>query len=83
MDVQFADDDLDRLEKDRAFTMGLSPSLVKAYRKRLQAIRAVPDECQFYTNVSWHFEKLLGSREHQRSIRLNDQFRLIVELIGV
>jgi toxin HigB-1 len=30
---------------------------------------------------SWHYEKLEGSRSHQRSIRLNDQWRLIIEII--
>ena len=29
---------------------------------------------------SMHFEKLKGSRSHQRSIRLNKQFRLILEI---
>jgi toxin HigB-1 len=31
---------------------------------------------------SLHFEKLKGSRDHQHSMRLNDQWRLIVELDG-
>lgn len=29
---------------------------------------------------SLHYEKLKGKRSHQRSMRLNDQFRLIVEI---
>lgn len=82
MEVQFADDDLDRLETDPAYTMGLSAALVRAYRMRLQGIRAAVDERQFYANKSWRFEKLEGRRDHQRSIRLNDQFRLILELVG-
>jgi proteic killer suppression protein len=82
MDVQFADDDLDRLETDPAFDMGLSSAIVKAYRRRMQGIRAAVDERDFYAMKSWHFEKLAGKRSHQRSIRLNDQYRLIVELVG-
>ena len=29
---------------------------------------------------SLHYEKLKGRRAHQRSMRLNDQFRLILEI---
>jgi toxin HigB-1 len=29
---------------------------------------------------SLHYEKLKGKRSHQRSMKLNDQFRLIVEI---
>ncbi|HEX5414260.1 MAG TPA: type II toxin-antitoxin system RelE/ParE family toxin [Chloroflexota bacterium] len=82
MDVEFGDNDLDRLETDPSFTMGLDQAIVKAYRKRLQIIRAAPDERDFYNLKSWHFEKLEGKRQHQHSIRLNDQFRLIVEFVG-
>lgn len=81
MDVQFAGDDLDRLETDPTFDMGLSQAIVKAYRKRLQGIRAAVDERDFYAMKSWRFEKLAGQRSHQRSIRLNDQFRVILELV--
>ena len=82
MDVRFADADLDRLETDASFDMQLSPALVKAYRRRLQGIRAAADERDFYAMRSWRFEKLRGRREGQYSMRLNDQFRLILELEG-
>lgn len=80
MDVSFAEDDLDRLEVDPAFTMGLSGALVKAYRKRVQMIRSAPDVRDFYALKSLHFEKLQGKRQHQHSMRLNQQYRLILEL---
>ena len=38
MDVTFADDDLDRLETDASFDLNLPEAIVKAYRKRIQAI---------------------------------------------
>lgn len=79
MDVRFADDDLDRLETDPAFSMGLADALVRAYRRRMQAIRAAVDERDFREYKSWHFERLKGNRKHQHSIRLNRQFRLILE----
>jgi proteic killer suppression protein len=80
--VEFGDDDLDRLETDPTYEAGLPPGIVRAYRMRLQFIRNAPDERDFYSMKSLHFEKLKGSRSHQHSLRLNDQWRLIVELIG-
>ncbi len=82
MEVQFADTDLARLETDANFTKGMSAALVSAYRRRLQGIRAAVDERDLRAMKSWRFEKLKGSRQHQHSVRLNDQFRLIVELLG-
>jgi len=79
MEVQFKDADLDILEQDANFTAGLSQSLVSAFRKRMQQIRAAPDERVFYALKSLHFEKLKGGRSHQHSMRLNDQWRLIIE----
>lgn len=80
MDVRFDDDDLDRLETDPHFTARLAPGIVKAYRKRLQQIRAATDERDLRKLKSLHFEKLEGRRKSQHSMRLNDQFRLVVEL---
>ena len=82
MRVEFAKGDLDRLETDPAFTMGQSAAIVRAYRLRLQTLRGAKDERDLYALKSLHFEKLKGQRQHQRSIRLNDQQRLIVELQG-
>lgn len=82
MEVAFSDESLDRLETDAAYSAGFGDAVVKAYRKRLQQIRAAPDERQFYALRSLNFEKLKGDREGQFSMRLNDQWRLIVELEG-
>ncbi len=80
MEVRFKDDRLDRLETDGSYDAGFSPAIVKAFRSRMQSIRSAPDERAFYTMRSLHFEKLKGDRSHQHSMRLNDQWRLIVEL---
>jgi toxin HigB-1 len=80
MEVQFGSDDCDRLETDPDFNAGFSPAIVKAYRKRMQAIRAAVDERAFYALKSLHYEKLSGNRSHQHSMRLNRQWRLILEL---
>ena len=82
MDVAFKHESLDRLETDASFSAGFGDGIVKAYRKRMQQIRAATDERTFYAYRALHFEKLQGSREGQYSMRLNDQWRLIVELRG-
>ncbi len=77
--VRFHDADLATLEVDASFNGGYSEAIVKAFRRRMQQIRAAPDERTLYALKSLHFEKLKGRRSHQRSIRLNDQWRLILE----
>jgi proteic killer suppression protein len=80
VDVRFEDRKLARLEIDPSYTAGFGPNLVKAFRNRLGFIRSAMDKRTFYAMKSWHFEKLHGNRAGQQSIRLNDQFRLIVRL---
>jgi proteic killer suppression protein len=82
MDVLFPDQDLARLETDPAYTGGHSPAVVKAYRNRLNFIRQAPDERDLYAWKSLRFEKLQGKRAHQHSLRINDQWRLIIEFDG-
>lgn len=82
MEVEFKGSTFDRLETDAKFTADFTASVVSAYRKRLQLIRAATDERDFYAMKSLHFEKLQGNRSHQHSMRLNDQWRLIIELRG-
>lgn len=79
MEVQFEDDDLGRLEIDSSFTARLPPEVVKGYRKALNWIRAAADERDFYNMKGLHFEKLEG-RPGEHSMRLNNQFRLILAL---
>lgn len=80
MDVKFEDPSLQRLEADPSFTSGYDAAIVKAFRKRMQMIRASVDERTFYAMKSLHYEKLKGDRDGQRSMRLNDQWRLILRL---
>ncbi len=80
MEVEFSDKELDRLETDLAFNAGHGQAVVNAFRKRIQFIRAAVDERAFYPMRSLNFEKLKGNRSHQYSMRLNDQWRLILEI---
>jgi proteic killer suppression protein len=67
---------------DAKFDAGYSQAIVRAFRKTMQKIRAAVDERDFYQQRSTNFEKLKGDREGQYSMRLNDQWRLILELSG-
>jgi toxin HigB-1 len=82
MEVTFKNRSLDRLETDASYSAGFSDSIVKSYRKAMQHIRAASDERTLCTRRSFRFEKLCGSRKGQYSMRLNIQWRLIVELYG-
>ena len=82
MEVRFRNDCLDRMEVDAKEDCGFPPEVVTAFRKRMQMIRGAPDERDFYALKSLHYEKLKGSRERQHSMRLNEQWRLVIEIEG-
>jgi proteic killer suppression protein len=82
MEVEFADEDLKRLEIDAKFTAGYGPEIVRGFRKVLFSLRNCHDERDLYANRGLNFEKLKGARTHQFSARINRQWRLIVELEG-
>jgi toxin HigB-1 len=71
---------LQRIDEEPDYNGGFDRALVRAFRKRMQFIRAAANETDFYQIKSLHFEKLKGKRSHQHSMRLNDQFRLILEI---
>ena len=81
MRIEFADSALEQLEtdesQDKAYPMGIP----KSFRKRIGIIRAAVDERDLYALRSNRTEKLKGKRDHQHSMRLNDQFRLIFEIV--
>lgn len=81
MDVEFEDDDLKDMYTNPKYKGRVAHAIVKSFRKRIQFIVAAPDERDLYVWKALHFEKLEG-RGEQRSIRLNKQWRLIVELVG-
>lgn len=68
------------MEMEPAYGGGFGHDVAKAYRKKMQLIRAAASEQDFYAMKSLHYEKLKGPRSHQRSMRLNDQFRLVIEV---
>jgi len=54
--------------------------VVDAFFEAMQVIASAVNENDLRALKSYHFEKLSGRRSGQYSLRLNNQFRLIVEL---
>jgi len=81
-EVTFKDASLEKLERDASYSGGYDAAIVKAFRKRMQLIRSATDERDFFALRSLNFERLKGNRQHQFSMRLNDQWRLILEIEG-
>jgi len=80
MEVLFADRKLEQLETNAAAAAAWPPAVVRAFRKTVHFIKQAVDERDFRNFKSLRFEKLRGKRSHQHSMRLNDQYRLVVEL---
>jgi len=80
MDIQFRNKAYHRLFVDSAFTMGFPREIEWAYRQRVRLIISALDVRAFYAVKSLHFEQLRGKRAGQYSMRLNNQWRLIVSL---
>ena len=82
MEARFGTEALRRLRSDERYDGGYTEAIVKAYRRRIRLIEQAPDERDFYALKGLHFERLKGDRKHQYSMRLNDQWRLILEFAG-
>lgn len=80
MKISFEKKEFERLWRDPKFNCGFDAAIVKAYRKHLQFITAAEDERAFYSMKSLHYEKLVGDRIGQSSMRLNQQWRLILRI---
>ena len=83
MDIEYDDNDYQRLATDAACTLGFDPSIVKSYRKKIQFIQNALTENDIRNMKSLHYEKLKGDRQHQHSMRINDQQRLITETVDI
>lgn len=78
MDFRFDDRRLETLyyEDD---SQGLPPGIADSFFELMSIIEAAKDERDLRVLRSRRYEKLKGKRSHQHSLRLNKQYRLIVE----
>lgn len=67
------------MEREADFTGGRQSGFVAAYRRRMGAIRSAVSPHDLSQLKGNRFEKLKGARSHQYSVRVNDQFRIILE----
>ena len=73
------DDDLRRLYLESDFVLPrLGRDNTRAFRKKVGFIEGAESELDLRNYRALHFEKLQGDREGQYSIRLNDQWRMIL-----
>lgn len=80
MKIEFADDRLALVRTDRAHETRLPFAVIKSCCEKLIVIEAAPDERTLRNWRSLRYEKLEGDRKGQRSIRLNDQYRMVFTL---
>lgn len=80
MNITFADERLALIETDEASATKMPVGVIKSARRKLVVLRSAVDDRSLRNWKSLHYEKLKGDREGQRSIRLNDQYRLIFTL---
>lgn len=79
MRVEFEDASLRRLYEDAGYRpKRYGTDLIRAYRKKVGLLRQVRDDLELRQHRSLHLEQLTGDRRGTSSIRLNDQWRLIL-----
>lgn len=80
MEIIFKDQKLELIETNRAAESGFPVAIIKSCRRKLIFLRSATDERTLREWKSLHYEKLSGEKEGKKSIRLNDQWRLIFEI---
>jgi proteic killer suppression protein len=77
MRIEFADKDLERICTDEAHRLGLPFAVIKSARRKLIQLEAASDERDLRNLKGLNYKRLSGDREGQRSIRINDQYRIV------
>lgn len=80
MEIVFADSDLELIETDGSGKLRLPVSVIVSARRKLTVLRAAIDDRSLRNWKSLHYEKLKGERSGFRSIRINDQYRMVFSL---
>lgn len=80
MEVRHEDADLESAERDPEYRGALDHKRVRALIKVLTTVRGVSNEGALRNHKGLNFKPLKGNRSHQHSMKLNDQFRVIVEI---
>jgi proteic killer suppression protein len=78
--VRLASKTLQRIDDEPDYNGDFGRDVARVFRRRMQQIRDVDNENDLRALKSLHFEKLKGKRQHEYSMRLNDQFRLVFQI---
>lgn len=80
MRIRFKDKKLEKLYTDEEGVKKYPSQVIDKFFDLMSIIDSAKSERDFYALKSLHFEKLSGKRSHQRSMRLNKQWRLVLEI---
>jgi proteic killer suppression protein len=80
MEIAFADDSLASFASDDVGASKLPIAVIRSARRKITMLRAAPDDRTLRNWKGLHYEKLKGDRCGQRSIRLNERYRLVFEM---
>ena len=81
MKVEFRDPGLEAIVRSGSGGGArLHPDVLRAAHKKLVMLESAADERDLRNFKSFHYEKLVGDRAGQRSVRVNDQYRFVFEL---
>jgi proteic killer suppression protein len=80
MNIIFASDSLGLVETEDAGETRLPASVINSARRKLTVLRAASDAQSLQNWKSLRHEVLRGQREGQRSIRLNEQYRMVFQI---
>lgn len=81
MRIEYADERLSRIRTPEAHKLGLPIAVIRQAQKKLILMEQAPDERTLRNWKSLNYKKLSGDREGQRSVRINDQSRIVFELL--
>jgi proteic killer suppression protein len=77
MKIEFGEKRLALIRTEQAHELGLPFAVIKSCREKLNFIEAAPDERSLRNWRSLRFKNLEGEKDDRRSIRINDQYRIV------
>jgi proteic killer suppression protein len=81
MRIEFADSSLRRICTDEAHKLGLPVAVIQAARRKLIQLEAAADERDLRNWKSLNYKKLQGDKDGKRTVRVNDQYRIVFSLL--
>lgn len=80
MKVEFADEDIAQICTDQAYRLGLPVAVIRSARDKIIQLEAARDERDLRNLKGLHYKKGKGARADERSVRINDQYRIVFTL---